>query len=698
MKEYTTEFIRNVALVGHQGAGKTSLVEALLFTTGAISRMGKVNEGSTVSDFDDEEKTRQLSINTTIVPIEFQDHKINLLDTPGYPDFQGETKNAVRICDCVLTAVDAVAGPEVGTELAWQFADEFNQPIIVVINKINRENASFSRTLEALRVRFPEYKFIPVLLPIGEGPAFKGVINLITQKAYYGVGSERTEPPAEMVDEITTAHLALVEAAAEASDELINKYFETQELSFEEIRDGMRMAARDANLKTVPVFVAAGEVNVGTFPLLEAMLVYVSPPSNRRVAIADKPNSKPGDEVEFLNPPQKDDNPLAAFVFKTATDKFVGTLNFFRIFSGSMQSGHTYYNAGKGTDERFTQLLAIRGKEQIPVQTLHAGDIGAVAKLTNTGTGDTISTRENPYILRRPVYPDPIYFVALDPKTQADGTKMGVILNQLMQADPTIRWRNDGETKQVVLEGMGDIHIAVTISRAERLGCGVTLSIPKVPYRETITKTATANYRHKKQSGGAGQFGDVTLRIEPMAEGGFEYTNETVGGVISHQFIPSIEKGIRSVLEQGVIAGYHIVDVRAAVIDGKMHPVDSKDIAFQVAGREAFKIAFMEANPVLLEPIMHVRVIVPEDNMGDVISDFTSRRGRVQGMDTENGRSVVTAYVPLAEILRYSNDLRSMTGGRGVYTMKFEKYETVPSHVAQPIIAAHKAEMHHAEA
>jgi elongation factor G len=690
MKEYTTEFIRNIALVGHQGAGKTSLVEALLLTTGAISRMGKISEGSTVSDFDEDEKSRQLSINTALIPIEFQDHKLNVLDTPGYTDFQGEAKNAVRVSDCVLVAVDAVAGPEVGTELAWQFADEFNQPLIVVVNKINRENASFQRTLDAMRTRFPDYKFIPVLLPVGEGPAFKGVINVLTQKAYYGTGADRTEPPAEMADAITAAHLALVEAAAESSEDLMNKYFETEELSFEEIRDGMRAAARDANLKTVPVFVAAGEANIATVPLLEALLVYVSPPSQRRVALAGDPDK----EVQFLQPPQKDDGPLAAFVFKTATDRFVGTLSYFRIFSGSLKSGSSYLNSDKGQEERFTQLLVMRGKEQITVPTLHAGDMGAVAKLTNTQTGDTISTKDKALRLRKPTYPDPIYAVALHPRTQADSTKMGTILTQLAQADPTLRWRQDAETKQTVLEGMGDIHIAVAISRAERLGVGLDTAVPRVPYRETITKKAEAQYRHKKQSGGAGQFGEVHLRVEPMERGaGFEYVNEVFGGAISASFIPSIEKGIRSVMDQGVIAGYTVVDIRAAVYDGKMHPVDSKDIAFQIAGREAFKEAFMAASPVLLEPLMNVRVIVPEENMGDVISDFTTRRGRVMGMDTEHGRSVVTAIVPLAEIQRYSNDLRSMTGGRGVYTMSFDHYEPVPSNITQGIVAQHKAEV-----
>lgn len=689
MKTYTTEQIRNVALAGHQGAGKTSLVEAMLFTTGATTRMGKIGEGNTASDFDDEEKQRGLSINTAIIPLEFQDCKINLMDTPGYPDFQGETQAAIRVADCVLIAVDAVNGPEVGTELAWQFADEFNQPIIVVINKIDRENASFERTLDALRVRFPTYKFVPVLLPITQGPGFNGVINTLTQKAYYGIGrdEDRRDPPPEMVPQIAEAHLRLIEAAAEATDDLMNKYFETQELSFEEVRDGMRLAARDADLKTVPVFVAAGDVNVGVYPLLEAMTVYVSPASQRRVALANDA----GEDVQYLNRPQSDSGPLAAFIFKTAMDRFVGALSYFRIFSGSMKTGTTYFNANSGQEERFGQLLVIRGKEQIPVAELHAGDIGAVTKLAHSGTGNTISTREAPLRLRQPVYPETIFAVALDPKTGADGNKMGNILNQLIMADPALRWRNDPATQQTVLEGMGDIHVSVALSRAERLGCSMTASVPKVPYREAITKKASAMYRHKKQSGGAGQFGEVHLRVEPRETGqGFEYANETVGGTIAGSFIPSIEKGIRQVLETGVIAGYPILDIRAAVFDGKMHAVDSKDIAFQIAGRESFKQAFREAAPCLMEPVMDVRVVVPEDNMGDVLGDFNTRRGRVQGMDTENGRSVVTAKVPLAEMQRYSNILRSITAGRGTFTLRLSHYEPVPPNVAAPIIASHR--------
>ncbi len=690
MKDYLSEQIRNVALAGHQGSGKTSLVEALLFSTGAISRMGRITDGNTLSDYDEDERTRHLSIGISVIPLEFNGCKINLMDTPGYPDFQGEVKNAVRVSDCVLIAVDAVAGPEVGTELAWQAAEEFNQPVIIVVNKINRENASFERTLESLRVRFPGYKFVPSMLPIGQGPGFKGVVNVLTQKAYYGTGSDdqRRDPPAEMTDQIAAAHTALIEAAAEATDELINKYFETQELSFDEVRDGMRLAARDANLKTVPVFVAAGDANIGTFPLLEAMTVYVSPPTNRRVALA----GEPGGDVVFLTPPQSDSKPLAAFVFKSANDRYVGTLSYLRVFSGHLKSGGTYFNASSSQDERIGQLLVMRGKEQIPVNELHAGDIGAVAKLTHTHTGDTLCSKDQPFTLRRPVYPEPVYSVALETRVQADATKLGTILTQLNQADPTLRWRLDPETKQTVLSGLGDIHIAVALSRAERLGCPLNFTVPRVPYREAITKPGNAQYRHRKQSGGAGQFGEVHLKIEPADFGaGFSFSNQTVGGTISGPFIPAIEKGVRSVLDQGVIAGYPILDIKVAVTDGKMHPVDSKDIAFQIAGREAFKLAFLEGGPVLVEPIVDVRVVVPEDKMGDILSDMNSRRGRVQGMDTENGRSVVTAQIPLAEMQRYSNDLRAITGGRGVFTWTLARYEQVPTHLAQPIIASHSA-------
>lgn len=687
MKEYTSDKIRNVALVGHQGSGKTSLVEALLFNSGAINRLGKVEEKNTVSDWDEDERERGMSLSTSLIPIEFNDHKINVLDAPGYTDFQGEMKNAIRVADAVIVVVDAVSGVEVGTELVWEYARQYQQPIIVVINKMDRENADYDNALDELRETFPKYKFIPVTLPMGRQLEFKGVVNALTRKAYVAEGRERSEPPAEMEDEIETAHLEMVEAAAEADDELLQKYFDDGTLSIDEVRDGMRKASRSHLLNTVPVFVTSATENIGTFPLAEALLVYTSPPTQRRVGVYRDGK----DEREYITAPQSDDKPLAAYVFKTLNDKYVGTLNYFRIFSGKISSESRNMNKTTGDVERFSNLMVLRGKEQLPVQQLHAGDIGVVAKLNKTKTGDTFLDKDQGFEIARPEFPEPLYMVSVLPKTQADSAKMGTILTSLCDADPTLRWRQDAETGQIVLEGMGDIHIDVTIKRAENLGVGINIGMPKVPYRETVQMEREATYRHKKQSGGAGQFGEVSLRVVPQ-EGEFVYETQIFGGAISQQFLPSIEKGIRSVLDEGVIAGCKVVNVKAVVFDGKEHPVDSKDIAFQIAGREAFKTAFKEAKPTLLEPIMDVAVTVPESMMGDIMSDMTGRRGRVQGIDSETRKSIIRAQVPLAEMLRYGNDLRSMTGGRGIYTMTFSHYEAIPAHIQDDVIAQLKAE------
>jgi elongation factor G len=687
MREYTTDQLRNVAFVGHQGSGKTSLVEALLYNTGAITRLGRVEEKNTVSDWDEEEKERGISLSTSLVPVEFENHKINVLDTPGYTDFQGDVKNAIRVADSVVVVVDAVSGVEVGTELAWQYAQAYQQPIIVTINKMDRENANFEQTLQNLKDSFPDYKFIPVMIPIGAEAHFKGVVNLLTMKAYYETGKDRSDLPADMQTAADAARLVLVEAAAEADDSLIEKYFADGDLSSEEIRDGMRKAARDAYLKTVPVFVTSGTKNIGTVPLMEALIVYVAPPSERRVQVADAQG-----ETSFLYAPQTDQGPLAAYVFKMSNDRFVGTLNYFRIFSGSVTSDGRYWNATRGMEERFNSLMTMRGKETVPAPILHAGDIGVVAKLAQTKTSDTFSAKDNPIQVTKPTFPDPLYLVSLTPRTQQDSAKMGTILTSLCDADPTLRWRQDGGVKQTILEGMGETHVNVAISRAEKLGVGIDLGMPKVPYKETITKTGTSTYRHKKQTGGAGQFAEVSMRVEPNPGVGYEFVSKVFGGAISSSFLPSIDKGVQSVLGQGVIAGYPVIDVKAIVFDGKEHPVDSKDIAFQIAGREAFREAFTDAGAVLLEPIMDLKVIVPEAMMGDILGDLNTRRARVQGMDTEGTKSVVSAQVPLAEMMRYGNDLRSMTGGRGIYTMTFNRYDQVPAHLMQNIVQAHKAE------
>lgn len=689
MKVYSSENIRNVAVAGHQGAGKTTLIETMLHLAGVTQRMGSVNEGTTVSDFDEDERERQLSISNAVIPFEWNGYKVNVIDTPGYNDFQGEVQQAVRVCDAVLVVVDAVSGPEVGTELAFRFAEDFNQPVLVAINRVDRENANFYGALEQLRERFGNHKFVPVTAPIGEQENFKGVIGAVTKKAYFGTDGKREDPPAELADQVEEVHLEIVEAAAEADDDYIEKYFETGELTADEIRDGMRKAARNADLRTVPVF-ATSSGGIGVMTVLEAMIQYVQPATGRRVGTIES-LEEPG-EIDFVTPPQSDNGPLVAYVFKSYTDKF-GTISYFRVFSGTVKANDTVWNPNTETEERLAQLLVVRGKEQTTVDQLHAGDIGAVAKLKDTRTGDTLTTKAFGRFVVQPEFAQPVYAVAVHPKTQADSAKIGQVLTLLCNADMSLSWRTDAATKETVLEGMGSTQIDIAIKRAERLGAGLDISVPKVPYQETITQSASATYRHKKQSGGAGQFGEVSLRVEPVDPSEeFSFESEIFGGAVSQPFVQSTEKGVRQVLEGGVIAGYPVVGVKAVIFDGKEHPVDSKDIAFQIAGRGAFKEAFAEAGPALLEPIMEVEVTIPEESMGDVISDLTTRRGRVMGMDTVAGRSLVRATVPLSEIQRYSNDLRSMTGGRGVFTMSFNSYEKVPSHLAQEIIAQHKAE------
>jgi elongation factor G len=514
------------------------------------------------------------------------------------------------------------------------------------------------------------------------------VVNLVTEKAYYEVGKERAELPDGMEDTVAEARFEMVEAAAEADDELLQKYFDDEELSREEIRQGMRKASRSHLKRTVPVFVTSSTENIGTYPVLEAMVAYTSSPEGRRVQI-NRPTHKEG-EKEYIKAPQSDDKPLAAYVFKTMSDKY-GSLNFFRIFSGSVTANGRNINTTKGEEERFASLYTMRGKDQIEVDVLHAGDIGVVGKLNNTSTGDTFADTDADFTIVKPTFPAPLYFVGVNPSTQADSAKMGGVLSAIAEADPTLIWRQDAETQQMVLEGMGDIHINTVIKKADALGVGIETELPRVAYRETIQGQGEAEYTHKKQSGGAGQYGRVNLRVEPTDEE-FAYETDIFGGAISQQFLPSIEKGIRQVLEKGPLAGYPVVNVKAVVFDGKEHPVDSKDIAFQVAGREAFKIAFQQAKPILTEPVYDVYVTIPETMMGDIMSDLTSRRGRVQGIDSLTRSSVVHAQVPLAEMLRYGNDLRSMTGGRGIYRMTFSHYERVPHDVQQDIVKHHAVE------
>jgi elongation factor G len=679
MKEYTTDSIRNIALVSHGSAGKTMLAEAFLHFTGATTRLGRIEDGTTVSDFEEEEIRRGISLSTSVIPVEYRGSKINVLDTPGYTDFVGEVISALRIADSAAVVVDSVSGAEVGTEIALSYCDVFKIPRLVIINKMNRDNANFRKALDSVQL-ISDKRLIPVELPWGEKAEFKGVLDLLTMKAYPRAGESSQDIPAEFKDEVETAKMQLIEAAAEGEDALLEKYLEGEELTPDEILRGFKKVVYAGNW--VPVFVSAGSAEIGIAPLLDAIINLMPSPLEAPPTIAQ---GKDGDEK--LIP--ADNEPLGAYIWKTTADPFVGRITYFRIYSGTVSSDSRVWNQTKGTEERFGTVHLLRGKEQIPMKIVHAGDIASVPKLSATSTGNTFSDRGHPLTLPMPVYPHALFSVAVFPRTQADAAKISPTLTRLCEEDMTLSWRQEPSTNQTILQGMGDQHIDVAIRKAEnKFQTGLTVEIPKVPYQETITKQSSSQYRHKKQTGGAGQFAEVFMRVEPYQEEEFSFTNDVFGGSISNSFMPAIEKGVRSVMKEGVIAGYPVLNVHVSVYDGKEHPVDSKPIAFETAGREAFKLAFKDANPVLREPIMNVRIIVPEANMGDILGDLNTRRARVQGMDSEKGHSVVTAQVPLAEMQRYTTDLRSMTGGRGIFTLEFDHYEIVPAHIAGEVIAA----------
>ncbi|MGD8404506.1 MAG: elongation factor G [Anaerolineales bacterium] len=684
MKEYTTELLRNIALVSHGGAGKTMLAEAFLHFSGATTRLGSVEDGTTVSDHDEEEIRRGISIYTSVLPVEHRDHKVNVLDAPGYTDFVGEVISTLSVADGTIILVDSVAGLEVGTEIAWRYADDFNLPRFVVVNRLDRDNANFAKALATVE-EFSDTRLIKVQLPIGEKGDFQGVVDLISMKAYMGDGKKASEIPAEMKDAADEAYIELVEAAAEGEDALLEKYLDSGSLTDEELLRGLKNVILSGDF--VPVFCAAGGREIGIGPLLNAMISLMPSPAE---VPARKAQGKDGEEELTAS----DAGPLAAYVWKTTADPFVGKMTYFRIFSGSMKADERVWNQNKGEEERMAGLHIQRGKDQESVDVVHSGDIASVAKLSVTATGDTFCDKGHPLTIPQPEYPSALYQVAIGPKTQADAAKISPSLTRLCEEDMTLSWHNEPSTRQTILQGMGDQHIDVAIRRAEtKFQVGLETFEPKVPYREGITKNASAQYRHKKQSGGAGQFGEVHLRIEPLPDEDFEFTDELVGMNLSKSYLPAIEKGIANTMKQGVIAGYPMNNVKVIVYDGKEHPVDSKPVAFEIAGREAFKLAVQDAGPVLFEPIMNVRVIVPDANMGDVMSDLNTRRGRVQGTESERGNTVVMAHVPLAEMLRYTTNIRSITGGRGYFTMEFDHYEVVPSHLAADIIEAHKKEL-----
>lgn len=686
MKIYKSDNLRNVALLGHGSAGKTSLAEAMLYDSGAVNRLGRVDEGTSVSDWDDEERRRKMSINATLIPCEWRDHKLNVIDTPGYMDFVGEVVGSARVVDAAVVLVDSVGGVEVGTEQVWDYADEQNLPRLAFVNKMERENANFQRVVEEIASRF-HLPAVPIQLPIGSQADFQGVVDLLTQKAYVGEKGSEAPIPAGMADAVEEARMVLLEAAAEGEDALMEKYFESETLTEEEILRGLKARIRRGDL--VAVLCGSAAMNIGVQGVMQAIVDLLPSP----VAAGPYParNLATNENTELEGDAA---GALAALVFKTVADPYVGKLSYFRVYSGTVESDSRVFNSRVREEERLGQIYAMRGKEQLPVDRVPAGDIAAVARLSETQTGDTLCDRGMPLELAPAEYPDPLYSVAVTPKTKADAAKISPTLTRLAEQDPTLRWRQDISTRETILSGMGDTHINVAIRRMEEtFSLGLDTAVPRVPYMETITRSSSSQYRHKKQTGGAGQFAEVHMRVEPRErDSGFEFAWEVVGMNVSKTFGPSIEKGIKSVLEQGVIAGYPVVDVMAAVYDGKEHPVDSKDIAFQIAGREVFKLAFKAAGPVLLEPIYKYTISVPEEYMGDVLSDLNTRRAQVLGMDQANGRSIVTALVPLAEMQRYVSDLRSITQGRGLFSMEFASYQNVPGHLADQIVAASQRE------
>jgi elongation factor G len=683
MQQYGLENIRNVVLLSHSGAGKTSASEAMLFAAGAIKRLGKVGDGTTTSDYDPDEVKRQISISLSLLPCEWKGVKLNLIDTPGYSDFVGEVRAAMRVCEGVVIMVCAASGVEVGTEQVWGYCDKAELPRLIFINKMDRENADFNKTVGQIQDRFGA-KCLPLQLPIGAQSSFEGIVNLLTMKAYSGSDAKEAEVPATLQSQATSSREKLIEAVAEVDDKLIEKYLEGQELSQEEIGEGLRRAIVAG--KVVPILTGSALKNIGITMLMDAIHGYLPSAKEGKVVTVS-------DSTEQTSEPNAA-GPLAALVFKTTADPYVGKLTYFRVYNGAMASNSQVWNANRKGAERIGQLFMIRGKNQEPVTQVGAGDMGAVAKLTATNTGDSLCTQAKPLKIAPIEFPKPIFSLAVHPKTKADLDKLGSSLTRLVEEDPTIEVHREASTNETILSGIGESQLEVAADRMQRkFGVGVKLDTPRVPYRETITTDAKAEYKHKKQTGGHGQYGHVLLELEPLPRGsGYEFADKVVGGAIPRNYIPAVEKGVNEAVQEGVLARYPVVDVRATVYDGSFHPVDSSEICFKIAGAGAFKKGLAEGQPILLEPIMNIEVTIPEDYTGDIIGDLNTKRARVQGMNSGGGINVIEAQVPQAEILRYAIDLKSITQGRGSYKASFSHYEEVPSHITEKIIAARQAE------
>ena len=685
MQNYSADHIRNVVLLSHCGAGKTSLSEAMLFTSGAIPRLGRVDDGSSMSDFDPDEIKRKISINLSVLPLEWSGNKINVLDAPGYADFVAGAVAGVAVADAVVIVVCAASGIEVGTELMWKLADGRGLPRLIFINKIDRENADFNKVVEQLQKRFGRH-CIPLAMPIGAHSGFEGIVDLVAMKAYKKDKKEEAIP-ASVEAQAKSFREKMVEAVAEMDDELTIKYLDGQEIAAGELNRVLIQGAKSG--KIVPILTGSALQNVGAGGLMDAICQYLPSPQEATAVEATNASTQQPESIKA------DENaPLAALVFMTSADPFVGRVTHFRVYSGSVNSNSQVWNSSKAQMERIGQLFMFKGKAQEAVPKLVAGDIGAVGKLAATVTGDTLSVKERAVKLAPIVFPDPIYSVALHPKTKTDVDKLGTVLPRLAEEDPTLRVRKDTETSEIVLAGMGEAHVDVVAERMQRkFGVGVKLEIPKVPYRETVTTLVKAEHKHKKQTGGHGQYGHVLIRVEPLPRGtGFEFADKVVGGAVPRNFIPAVEKGVMEARHEGVLARYPIVDVRVTLYDGSAHAVDSSEMSFKIAAAQALKKALSQGFTVLLEPIVHLKVMMPEAFTGDIISDLNTKRAKVMGMIQEGGLQVIDAQVPLAEVQRYAVDLRSVTQGRGTYTMEFDHYEEVPAFQAQKIIDARAEE------
>jgi elongation factor G len=689
MKVYDAANIRNVAIVGHSGSGKTQLTSAILFDAGMVNRLGKVDEGNTVTDFDEEEIARKHTLSASICYAEWNKTKVNIIDTPGFANFFSDARAALGVVDGALVVIDAVSGVEVQTEKVWEEAEAQELPRLVVLSRMDRERASLNRTLEAIQASFGRM-VVPIQMPIGEEKNFKGVVDLIGMKAYTfaadGSGKMTEDAvPADLVDAVTSARDALVEMVAEADDTLMEKFFESGTLTQDELVGGLRRAV--VGRKMFPLVCTSALANIGIQPALDAVLAYLPAASERTVKATDKAGADTPIKVS-------DSGPLSVFVWKTIADPFAGRISLFRVVRGSLKADSTVQNLSHESPERIGHLMLLQGKTPTDVPEIKAGDIGAVAKLKDTQTNHTIGDKDGGARFNPLVFPDPVLSYAIEPKTRGDEDKISTALHRILEEDPTVRYSRDQQTNELLLAGQGQMHIEVTVAKMKRrFAVEVNLKLPRVPYRETITLATEAHGRHKKQTGGHGQFGDCTIKMEPLARGSdFEFVDKIFGGSIPLNFRPAVEKGIQDTRVRGYLAGFPVLDFRVTLIDGKFHPVDSNELSFRMAGRLAFKDGMTRARPTILEPVMNVEVYVPSDFAGDIMGDINSRRGHVSGMDTRGITTVVKAQVPMSEMLTYEQTLTSTTGGRGTYHMEYSHYQEVPAHLQAKIISAAKAE------